>query len=971
MPTSILNTISEHLLEQKGVYWHGWTSQFVALPTNQEFAHAQKIDGLKVFFARIPPMGSTQMTATIPAQSLSLNQLHRRLAHLHVEGIQQFIRQEGLVLKDKTPFQPCPACALAKSTRIVCQEPHTRATRPFQKVHLDLCGPISISGLGNKRYFLLMTDDYSRFRWVTCLHSKDQTFSVVEQFFAATANQYSSTISELHCDNGTEFVKKQFQDFLAEKGCRMVTSAPSHHSQNGIAERANGVITEKARAMLIDSQLSAHLWPEAVATAVYLANRSPTSVNPDFQSPLAYLRTTLGLPFESNAEHLRAFGAVAYVHIPPEKRLKGEKFEPHAQRGYLVGYADGLNYRIWVPATHKVVVSAYITFDETPRSTPPSNTDFTLPVEIAVDPSSPEMVSISVPGIILVPEESPFVPVTAISVPSASAPPTSISMDVPSTSGSDFDSLTTDMTAPTNPIDAIPERESAFPVMSPPLGVISEAELTSDMEAELADTHPILRRSSRSNKGRPPTHFSSDHSATYAFLAHVPTRLLYSYSAALYSSHNAEVPRTHKEAMSRPDAAKWLEAEQLEIAQLEKLKVARLVPLPCGARLLPSKWVYSHKRTSGIYKARFVARGDKQRPGEDFDDTFASVVRPETFRTLMALIAPDDLEAKSFDVVTAFLYALMAGQAPIYICPPAGYEKYDKEGRLLVLLLLKALYGLRQSPRLWYLEITTYLALHGYIPLPSDPCVLRHSKGDLLVLWVDDIVTISSSLTGIDHIKGVLNSKYELREMGDLTEYLGLTIYRDRSNGFLYLAQNNYANKVLMKFHLENCLPLSAPSTGVDQLLPSTMESTHDQRQLYQALIGSLMYLAVWTRPDIAERCSRLGQFAHNPASEHHSSLRNVMAYIKGTTNLALRYQRYPSRGLEIHSLDFLGYSDSSFADNISDRKSTSGYLFRLAGGAISWKSRKQPVLTTSSTEAEYVAYSIACKEAVWLRTLL
>ncbi|CAM6108199.1 unnamed protein product [Calypogeia fissa] len=207
--------------------------------------------------------------------------------------------------------------------------------------------------------------------------------------------------------------------------------------------------------------------------------------------------------------------------------------------------------------------------------------------------------------------------------------------------------------------------------------------------------------------------------------------------------------------------------------------------------------------------------------------------------------------------------------------------------------------------------------------------------------------------------------------MGDLTEYLGLTILRDRPNGLLYLAQGDYARRILTRFHMDNCVALTAPSTGSDTLLPSPTTATADQRHLYQAMVGSLMYLAVWTRPDIAERCSRLGQFAHNPAAEHHSNIRNVLAYIKGTPNLALQYQRTPHQGLEIHSLNFLGYSDASFADNSEDRKSTSGYLFKLAGGVISWKSQKQPVIATSSIEAEYVAYSIACKEAMWLRNLL
>ncbi|CAM6098115.1 unnamed protein product [Calypogeia fissa] len=396
-----------------------------------------------------------------------------------------------------------------------------------------------------------------------------------------------------------------------------------------------------------------------------------------------------------------------------------------------------------------------------------------------------------------------------------------------------------------------------------------------------------------------------------------------------------------------------------------------MVSLPPGARLIPSKWVYSHKPTSGIYKARFVARGDKQRPGEDFTDTFASVVRPETFWALMALITSSDLEAKSFDIVTTFLYALMKGQPPIYVKPPPGYEEYDSEGRLLVLLLLKALYGLRQSPRLWYQEIIAYLASFDFLPLPFDPCVLRHTHGDVLILWVNDIITISSMLLGIDHMEGVLQSKYEVRQMGELTEYLGLSINRDRKQGLVFLAQGVYTRKILTQSHLDNCISLSAPSTGSDNLTPSPTDAKPDDRHLFQAMVGSLMYLTVWTRPDIAERCAHLGQFAHNPAQEHHSSIRNVFAYVKGTPDLALRYQQEPNLGLEVHSLNFIGYSHASYADNVEDRKSTSGYLFKFGGGAISWKSHKQPIIATSLTEAESVTYSIACKEAIWLRALL
>ncbi|CAM6128070.1 unnamed protein product [Calypogeia fissa] len=288
-------------------------------------------------------------------------------------------------------------------------------------------------------------------------------------------------------------------------------------------------------------------------------------------------------------------------------------------------------------------------------------------------------------------------------------------------------------------------------------------------------THPQLRRSTRISKGKPPSKFAAN-ATLYSLLQQAPPKLVDSYSAALFSSHKDDVPTSHKAAMQRDDADKWREAEQAEMHQLEKLQVGNLVLLPAGARLLPSKWVYSYKRTSGLYKARFVARGDKQRPGEDFLDTFASVVRPETLRSLMALVNSGDLEAHAFDIVTAFLYALMQGQPPIYVRPPPGYETYDEEGRLLVLLLLRALYGLRQSPRLWYEDISAFLGAHGFLPLPSDPCVLRHNDGHFFVLWVDDIITISSTIEGIARMQKILQSRYEVRQMGELTEYLGLTI---------------------------------------------------------------------------------------------------------------------------------------------------------------------------------------------------
>lgn len=291
--------MSEHLLEQRGVYWQGWQSKFVIHPSGQEFACVLKIDGLKVLHVKTPS-ATTYHASTLSSPSLSVNTLHRRLAHLHIDGIKHFIQREGIRLTDST-FTPCNACALAKSTCVICREQHSRASKPFQRVHFDLCGPMSKIGIGNKKYFLMITDDHTRYRWVSCLHNKGQIASVVEQFFAAIANQYSSNITEVFCDNGTEFGSTALRNFLADKGCRMVHSAPYHHTQNGIAECSNGIITEKTRAMLLDSRLPTQLWPEAITN---LTNCLPTTVLSDLAAPIHVLRQVLALPHTSNVDHL-------------------------------------------------------------------------------------------------------------------------------------------------------------------------------------------------------------------------------------------------------------------------------------------------------------------------------------------------------------------------------------------------------------------------------------------------------------------------------------------------------------------------------------------------------------------------------------------------------------------------------------------------------------------------------------------
>jgi hypothetical protein len=169
------------------------------------------------------------------------------------------------------------------------------------------------------------------------------------------------------------------------------------------------------------------------------------------------------------------------------------------------------------------------------------------------------------------------------------------------------------------------------------------------------------------------------------------------------------------------------------------------------------------------------------------------------------------------------------------------------------------LYGLKQSNRLWFITITEFLIASGFFPLPSDPCVLMNAEGDILVLWVDDIAIVSPTLARINAIKPFLATKFEIRDLGELANYLGLNISRDRSKRQLFLAQHSYFTKILQRFRFEDATPAPTPTLLKEVLTANTGTATQNQIQKYQAMLGSVLYAVVWTRPDLAERCSKLG----------------------------------------------------------------------------------------------------------------
>jgi hypothetical protein len=394
--------------------------------------------------------------------------------------------------------------------------------------------------------------------------------------------------------------------------------------------------------------------------------------------------------------------------------------------------------------------------------------------------------------------------------------------------------------------------------------------------------------------------------------------------------------------------------------------------LPNGVKAIGCKWVFKTKRDSQgnieRYKARLVAKGFTQREGIDYTETFSPVSKKDSFRVIMALVAHFNFELHQMDVKTAFLNGSL--EEEVYMKQPEGF--CSSEGENLVCKLNRSIYGLKQASRQWYLKFHEVITSFGFEENVMDQCIYQRVSGShicFLVLYVDDILLATNDKGMLYEVKQFLSRNFDMKDMGEASYVIGIKIHRDRNRGILGLSQEAYINKVLERFNMKNCSPSVAPIVKGDkfelsQCPQNNFEREHMKNISYASAVGSLMYAQVCTRPDIAYAVGVLGRYQINPGVDHWRAAKKVMRYLQGTKNFMLMYKR-------TDNLEVIGYSDSDYAGCIDTRKSTSGYVFMLASGVVSWRSAKQTLTATSTMEAEFVSCFEATSHGVWLKSFI
>jgi hypothetical protein len=359
------------------------------------------------------------------------------------------------------------------------------------------------------------------------------------------------------------------------------------------------------------------------------------------------------------------------------------------------------------------------------------------------------------------------------------------------------------------------------------------------------------------------------------------------------------------------------------------------------------------------YKARLVAKGYAQRRGVDFNEVFAPVVRLETVR-LLAVAAHRQWTVHHMDVKSAFLNGDLAEE--VYVHQPAGFIDEKSPGK--VLKLRKALYGLRQAPRAWNAKLDASLESLGFLRCELDHALYKREEEDgflLVGVYVDDLIITGTSSEAIAQFKKQMHELFQMSDLGGLSYYLGIEVQQEP--GKILVSQSSYARKILEKTGMSECNPCQTPMEHRLKLGKLTDGEVIDARA-YRSLIGSLRYL-VNTRPDLAYSVGIVSRYMEAPGRQHWAAVKQILRYVKGTIGYGCVYQA--GAGSETVT----GYSDSDHAGDQDDRKSTTGVVFFLGSGVITWSSQKQKIVALSSCEAEYIAASTAACQAVWLSRLL
>ncbi|POM64517.1 LOW QUALITY PROTEIN: Integrase catalytic core protein, partial [Phytophthora palmivora] len=861
----------------------------------------------------------------------SLLLLHKHLGHPNVRILHDLTRSEAVRgLDGSTSVNPteqffCRACTLAKSHRAPFYSNRVveRARAQLQKVHTDICGPLPVNSLTGCRYFVIFIDDFSRFMFTYPMKTRGQLYECYEDSRKKALNIFRHDIGMLEwrpCAIEEHDIQVLQADNAKEyeKLGRVIFREYGTHAQftNAYTPQQNGVAERRMRTIM-----------ESVR-ALLLDGKLPKQL---WAECVGHVTTLLNMtssattsdrtPYElwynriPSMQYIKVFGCNAYVHITEQYR---DKLDARAKLCMHLGIPDHKKgYRLLDLDTHVIFYSRDVIFKEDEYPSLANLTD--TPDQSSNDSVQRTQTQTLAPV--------PAAPAVQLSTTQRRLPPLREALD--RTELHYF--FRTETTNPSS--TSAPKR---------PRLNDDETEVTLNSEEDIQEQEQHQQ-------------------------------LLYTLLAIRYVSE----PTTYREALASSHAKQWRKAANSEFKSLMDNKTWVLVPRPKGRKILRSRWVFVVKYTGtgeiDSFKARLVIKGFLQEYGIDYNEIFSPVIRMEVLRLLLTIAAILNLEIHQMDVKTAFLNGFL--EEEICMAQPEGFTTTGQED--LVCKLIKSLYGLNQTPRVWYQTLSAFLEKLGFSKLIKDSCVFIRTIDGVtcyIAVYVDDLLIIAPTRALI--IKISPEKKFSTTDLGEVKYLFGWSTQRDRKNRTVFVHQHKYATKIINRFSDYIPYPIATPADRNVKLSVSSQPATEAEKDAmksypYREAVGSIMYLMVGTRPDMVFYMREVSQFLANLEMEHWNAVVRGLKYLAGTKDYGICLGGSQEVSPENLADRLTAYSDSDYANCPDTRRSVGGYVTMLSNSPISWLSRKHHTVVLSTTEAEYIAMCHCMQEMIFLKLLL
>lgn len=946
----------------------------------------------------------------------ALVQLHQRLSHMGFTEMIKLVRSgrtdlgkvqvsERDVEAARAIVRDCSACAVGKQTRIALDHRGLEIGKKAGEVlHMDsyVVKFEARDGSPRVQYSISIKDTCSGEGYQVLVDTKDKIAGAVIEKLTQIQRQDGVRIKCIHSDGGSEFVNQALNNYVRKEGIVFRISPPYTPEMNGVAERSVRTYKDLARAVLHHAGAPAYLWRYAMSHVVWLWNRTRIN-NPTGMT--AYEQHTGKVP-QIAAKYVGVWGCDVYVHRRKDQRQGA--MAPKAEPGVYLGHSDQYNAPLVLVLSigtvgpirdvrflngsfrHMQAYKAHQT-EVTPAvataggAEQDSGTLFEE-TEARGGDDRPSLVSGAPPG---GPGQG------QVNSPNVATEDQEYAVDKiigsrGSGSKTEFRVKWTGYAEHTWEPQRNVEQTLAYQ---------DWLDRSADLASEVSESAP--RRITRSMSDSRPDAGGAEEEGTertsmaraemaMCALRAVQTEderaaddddVVFSAVSAGVSSVRTSSPESMKEALSSKDRAHWQAARDKEKKACEDMEVWTPVSskeVKPGATILACKEVCKIKTDENgavvQYKVRWTVRGDYQKPGRDYTigETFARTAMHKTERVALSLASRFNSELVQFDVPTAFLNADV--KEDVYMRLPADYGGQ-------IVKLNKALYGLVQAPANWDKLISGFITKDmGWKATVSDPSFYykRSRTGRLMLIYrfVDDMQGQydAEDAAEFEESAGMLRERFNIKKMATASWMLGMRITRDRRARTIKLDQELYVTKALERYGFAECKVAPSPEMpGADTAIAQGLDAPAD-RQRYMEMVGSLMYAAISTRPDIAHAVHYLASAMQAPTIRHMRATERVFRYLAGTKDVGLVFgngELGSSRGHLQFQTEVCAYADASWGDKVFGRKSLTGWVAKINGDVYAWAAKKQRVVATSTCEAELYAEAEAIKEVLWVRGLL